>query len=716
MHKTRTLLATALALVLAAGPACKKNHPPDVPAVPTGPQFCFADSVGTFKTAAVDPDGDSVAIRFDWGDSKTSFWSDWVASGETVAQSHSWSDSGTFKVRAWAMDKGQLTSDLSSASLIQIALRRPPNAPAKPAGPRRAVQNTPDTFTTVAIHPDSLNVAVRFAWGDGDTSAWSSFVASGESVRMSHAWSTANIYAVTAQAKDTGNARSLWSVPCSIDVRPPDTLRKWRYYVGAGDGTYPASSPAIAADGTIYVGSLDSSLYAVNADGTLKWRYKTGGKVRASPAIAADGTVYVGSYDSSLYALSSDGSRKWRIISSHRITGAPAIAAGGTIYFGTWQGNFYAVNADGSLRWFHATGGNVYGSPVVAEDGTVYVGAGGVLFAFNPDSTVKWTHTTSGEFRSAPAIDTDGAVYIGSTDGALYAVNPDSTLKWQHQTGGSVLSAPAIGTGGTIYVGSLNDSFYAFNADGSRKWQYPTGGPVYSGPAIAADGTVYFGSGDSCLYALNSNGTLKWQYQADGMVQSAPTIGADGTVYFTCEDGYLYALKGTSPLATSPWPKFHHDLRNTGSINAVGWKHLVMIGQAQHVSDSSGFTFNIGNDGTVEDTINWLEMAAITPDSAYLRDFQIAGNEGIGFPLPGGTSGKGAGDTLYFAPVTIAPGLTQQIHLVLLDFHVSPVGTSAKASVVGKSFQFRFSDGSTITTAVPAPFLSRGRPAPRRSQ
>ena len=36
------------------------------------------------------------------------------------------------------------------------------------------------------------------------------------------------------------------------------------------------SSPAIDADGTIYVGSWDTNLYAVNADGSLKWRLKTG--------------------------------------------------------------------------------------------------------------------------------------------------------------------------------------------------------------------------------------------------------------------------------------------------------------------------------------------------------------------------------------------------------------------------------------------------------
>jgi outer membrane protein assembly factor BamB len=61
----------------------------------------------------------------------------------------------------------------------------------------------------------------------------------------------------------------------------------------------------IGADGTIYVGSDDNKLYAIRADGTLKWSYTTGSAVRSSPAIGADGTIYVGSFDNKLYALSS---------------------------------------------------------------------------------------------------------------------------------------------------------------------------------------------------------------------------------------------------------------------------------------------------------------------------------------------------------------------------------------------------------------------------
>jgi outer membrane protein assembly factor BamB len=62
------------------------------------------------------------------------------------------------------------------------------------------------------------------------------------------------------------------------------------------------SSPAVAG-GTVYVGSFDDHLYAIDAEtGQEQWRFETDEWVRSSPAVAG-GTVYVGSFDGHLYAL-----------------------------------------------------------------------------------------------------------------------------------------------------------------------------------------------------------------------------------------------------------------------------------------------------------------------------------------------------------------------------------------------------------------------------
>ena len=67
------------------------------------------------------------------------------------------------------------------------------------------------------------------------------------------------------------------------------------------------SSPAIGSDGTVYVGSYDNKLYAINGKSGVKlWEFETGGFVYSSPTIGSDGTVYVGSDDNKLYAIKTD--------------------------------------------------------------------------------------------------------------------------------------------------------------------------------------------------------------------------------------------------------------------------------------------------------------------------------------------------------------------------------------------------------------------------
>jgi len=76
--------------------------------------------------------------------------------------------------------------------------------------------------------------------------------------------------------------------------------KQWAFETGSS----VTSSPAIGSDGTIYVGSWDDNLYAINPDGSKKWAFKTGSYVSSSPAIGSDGTIYVGSWNDTLYAIS----------------------------------------------------------------------------------------------------------------------------------------------------------------------------------------------------------------------------------------------------------------------------------------------------------------------------------------------------------------------------------------------------------------------------
>ena len=64
------------------------------------------------------------------------------------------------------------------------------------------------------------------------------------------------------------------------------------------------AAPAIGADGTVYYGSGDHNVYALDgATGGLKWSFPTGADTLSSPAIGADGTVYIAGNDGKVYAI-----------------------------------------------------------------------------------------------------------------------------------------------------------------------------------------------------------------------------------------------------------------------------------------------------------------------------------------------------------------------------------------------------------------------------
>ncbi|WP_159881544.1 outer membrane protein assembly factor BamB family protein [Paenibacillus puerhi] len=321
-------------------------------------------------------------------------------------------------------------------------------------------------------------------------------------------------------------------------------MERWVFEAG---GAINSSSPAIGADGTVYVGSVDGKLYAVDKKGTKKWEFATKTAVYSSPAIGADGTVYVGS-GVHLYAITPDGKRKWAFEAGGGIYSTPAIGADGTVYVECEDGKLYALMPDGMKRWEFKTGGGMSGKPAIDSNGTIYVGSRDKkLYAINPNGTKKWELTTIDEVKSSPAIGTDGTVYIASGAKRLYAIKSDGKVKWEYPLddelyGGNLYASPAIGVDGTIYVGSGGSGMYAIKPDGTKKWKFDTDGIMITTPAVGADGTVYIGSADMKLYAIKADGTKKWEFKTNGQIIAASAVGSDGTVYMGSGDSKLYAV------------------------------------------------------------------------------------------------------------------------------------------------------------------------------
>ena len=301
----------------------------------------------------------------------------------------------------------------------------------------------------------------------------------------------------------------------SGSIAPSSSNLIWSFRTG----NYVYSSPAVAEDGTTYVGTAPGtgdggSLYAINLDGTLKWSFATGGGIYSSAAIGPDNTIYVGSDDYKLYALYDNG----------------------------------------SLKWFYNTGGFVQSSPAVDANGDIYVGSSTGMFALKTDGTLKWSYAT-GTVTSSPAV-TNGRVYVGSYDDKVYCLNAENGSPiWSFITGGAIYSSPAVAYG-KIFIGSRDRNVYCLDAEnGTQVWSYTTNNAVWSSPAVA-QGKVFVGSSDYEIYCFDAeNGSLGWKFTTGYFVYSSPAI-AHGKLLIGSYDTKVYCFGITYKVSISISPSY----------------------------------------------------------------------------------------------------------------------------------------------------------------
>jgi surface protein len=360
-----------------------------------------------------------------------------------------------------------------------------------------------------------------------------------------------------------------------LENTPTPGMELWRF---SAAGEY-RSSPAIGFDGTVYVGSDDSRLYALDGNtGNKKWEFVAGGSILSTPAVGVDGTIYVGSDDNKLYALSDqNGTKKWEFVTGDKVRSSPAIGIDGTIYFGSYDDKLYALDPiDGSKKWEFDTGANIFSAPAIGSDGTIYFGNHeGKFFALNSQTGwMRWEFDADQEISSSPALSDDGTVYIGSHSGIFYALDgQNGNKKWEYVTGEGIYSSPVIGTDNTVYFGSGDNRFYALDGQtGEKKWDFLTndivGGPV--APTIGSDGVIYFGSFDMKVYALDGQSGVKlWDFSTASHNQTFAALSHNKILYISSRDKNLYAIQASSGPASSPWPTGGQNNQRTGLDQAT---------------------------------------------------------------------------------------------------------------------------------------------------
>lgn len=259
--------------------------------------------------------------------------------------------------------------------------------------------------------------------------------------------------------------------------------------------------PAIDYDGNIVIGGAGSAfiysfdnetvgaqddhmtvptVFCIDSDtGETIWNQTVGGSP-GGLAIGADGTIYGGCQCGIVFALNADGSIKWINTDADYLVGftedggvskVPALDSEGNVYLcaDSWYSDEYWGEP-----W--ALGGE---KPVSSQD-VPYLGEHG-LYKYTSAGVLEWVYPIDDEIQYCErscVVGSDDTIYFCVQNyeeecADLYAVNSDGTLKWHYALESYQMTELALGDDGTLYVGTLvidveydyHGRIYAFEAE-----------------------------------------------------------------------------------------------------------------------------------------------------------------------------------------------------------------------------------------------------------
>ena len=363
-----------------------------------------------------------------------------------------------------------------------------------------------------------------------------------------------------------------------------DLEQKWTFQTGPIQGAL-----ALAEDGTLYAATEDGSLYAVDPSGKMKWRFPIGRTVEA-PAIAEDGTIYVANQEQMIYATRSDGKQLWawgggRYANKNSPWRAAALDF--DHFYTPWRGQMRAMRlSDGYDDWPAGIGFEDAGAAAILPNGLLLYPGVGRLDAVDrsAEGKTKWQYPVMdppltvdyllehngrppmGNFwlESGVAVSKDGTFYGAASGSRLVAITADGALKWEFPLPARSINyaSPVVASDGTIYFAGDNGTVYAITSEGTQRWTLDLGAQVRATPLLTEDGTLFVVT-SAAVHAISPQGKILAKAPAGGGT-SSPTLAPDGTLYVASGTKIIAYSTRHGGLMKSPWPKFQHDLANTG--------------------------------------------------------------------------------------------------------------------------------------------------------
>ncbi|MFN8626784.1 MAG: PQQ-binding-like beta-propeller repeat protein [Candidatus Binatia bacterium] len=252
-------------------------------------------------------------------------------------------------------------------------------------------------------------------------------------------------------------------------------------------------------------------LYALNSNGTKNWEYPRAGApdIGAVTSSPARGVVTTGSgnettwfftaADNYLYALDANGVLKWKsLIGDITDPSVPFALSPATttaaVFASTADGSVFALNQDGSPLWRASSAGGRF--------------AGSLALGGAPLGTPTLTPVATPVVTPTP-VGLQGFVYGTTTSGSLIVLDvarPTPTVL-PAPVVGQVLSSPSLSVDSYLVFGTDTGTLHAISTlSGLEPAGWPVvlnpGTKIRSSPTIADDGVVYVGADDGMLYAV----------------------------------------------------------------------------------------------------------------------------------------------------------------------------------------------------------------------
>lgn len=338
----------------------------------------------------------------------------------------------------------------------------------------------------------------------------------------------------------------------SPEAGSPTDEMVWKFETGGG----VESSPAVA-DGKIFFGSKDGSVYCLDAvTGVERWVFPTGRDISSSPLVA-EGKIYIGSGDTKLYCINAEyGMEQWNFTTGGGIVSSPKLY-NEKLYFGSNDGKIYSIHVEnGTEVWNHSISDvrtDVWSTAAFA-DNLLYIGdsSGKIVCLDTETGEFIYDITTDGDIYSTVCITGDNILFTSGIGRTLYRYNGKTgLLVWEFEMSTDVYTSVCVYEGKVflsdyehIYCLPLDDpDGNGFITPGEIIWEVEAANFEGGSSPQQVSERILIGMGRVLYCLFTDNGTMDWKFEVSGYIVSSP-VYVDDLLYFTSNDGYIYCLKG----------------------------------------------------------------------------------------------------------------------------------------------------------------------------